>query len=358
MPEETYQERTESATPRRRQDARKKGQVARSMELNSFAVLFVGVITLFFVGPLITRQLADLMRMVFQESARFDLSAGNVPRLVLTYGGRMLIILTPVLVAMMVAGLLINFAQVGFFMSADPLAPRLDRLDLVKGLKRLFNLRSAVELLRNILKLVVIGWIAYAAIKAESKHFIPLVDSDVHQLLSFIGTAMFHIGLKITLGLLVLSILDYAYQKWDFEKSIRMSRQEVKEEIKQYEGSPVTRSRVRRVQMELSRMRQTREVPKADVVVTNPTHLAVALKYDPDKMGAPTVVAKGARLFAEKIKKIAREHGVPVVHNAPLARALYQAVEIGAEVPGHLYKAVAEVLAFVYRLKNHEAAVE
>ena len=358
MPEESFQERTEQATSRRRQDARKKGQVARSMELNSFAVLFIGVITLFFVGPQITHQLADLMRGVLQESTSFDLSAGNVPRLFLTYGGRMLIILTPVLVAVMVTGLLINFAQVGFFVAAEPLTPKLDRLDLVKGLKRLFNLRSAVELLRNILKLVIIGWIAYGAIKAESKYFIALMDSDVHQLLSFTGKAAFHIVLKITLGLLVLSILDYAYQKWDFEKSIRMSRQEIKEEVKQYEGSPVTRSRVRRVQMELSRMRQTREVPKADVVVTNPTYLAVALKYDPENMGAPTVVSKGARLFAEKIKKIAREHNVPIVQNPPLARALYQAVEVGAEVPGHLYKAVAEVLAFVYRLKNREAVTE
>jgi len=356
MPEESFQEKAEPATPRRRQDARKKGQVARSMELNSFAILFVGVLTLFFAMPLMMRQLTELMRLMFQSSAVLDLSAVHLPRLFFMLVTRLLTIIAPLLIAVAVAGLLINLVQVGVYITPEPLQPKLEKLDIIKGLKRLFSMRSLVELVRNVIKLVVVGSIAYVAIRAESKHFVSLLDGDVSNLLSFVGRAAFHIGLKTALALLVLALLDYAYQKWEFEKSIRMSKQEVKDEIKQYEGSPVTRSRVRRVQQELSRMRQAREIPKADVVVTNPTHLAVALKYDTENMGAPTVVAKGARLLAEKIIEIAREHNVPIVQNPPLARALYQAVELGAEIPANLYKAVAEVLAYVYRLKNREAA--
>lgn len=358
MPEESFQEKTEPATQRRRRDARKEGKVARSIELNSFAILFVGVMVLFFAMPLMMRQISDLMRELLQSSATFDLSVGFIPRVFFTFGARLLIILAPMMIALLVAGLLINFSQVGFHLTAKPLEPKPEKLDIIKGLKKLFSMQSLVALIRNIIKLVIIGWIAYTAIRAESKHFVSVLDSDVYNLLSFTGQAAFHISLKIALAMLVLGLLDYAYQKWDFEKSIRMTKQEIKEEIKQYEGSPITRQRVRRVQQELSRMRMTREIPKADVVVTNPVHLAVALKYDADNMGAPTVVAKGARLLAEKIKKIAREHQVPIVENKPLARALYQAVEIGAEIPANLYKAVAEVLAYVYRLKNPEAAFE
>ncbi len=358
MAEESFQEKTEPATQRRRQDARKEGKVARSMELNSFAILFVGVLVLFFAMPLMIRQVSDVMRELFQSIATLDISVGLIPQLFFTIGTRMLIILAPIMICLFAAGLLINFSQVGFHLTSKPLEPKLDKLDLIKGLKKLLSTQSLVALARNIIKLVIIGWIAYTAIRAESKHFVSVLDGDVYNLLSFAGQAAFHIALKIALALLVLAILDYAYQKWDFEKSIRMTKQEIKEEVKQYEGSPITRQRVRRVQQELSRMRMTREIPKADVVVTNPVHLAVALKYDTENMGAPTVVAKGARLLAEKIKEIAREHNIPIVENKPLARALYQAVEIGMQIPANLYKAVAEVLAYVYRLKNPETAFE
>jgi flagellar biosynthetic protein FlhB len=356
MAEESFQEKTEPATQRRRQDARKDGKVARSVELNSFAILFVGVLTLFFAMPLMMRQMSDVMRELFQSTATLNITVDQVPQLFFTFGIRLLIILAPVMIALTVAGLLVNFSQVGFHITGKPLEPKLDKLDLVKGLKKLVSMQSLVGLARNLLKLAIIGWIAYTAIRAESQNFISVLDSDVYNLLSFTGKAAFNISLKIALAMLVLALLDYAYQRWDFEKSIRMTKQEIREEIKQYEGSPITRSRMRRVQQELSRMRMSREIPKADVVITNPVHLAVALKYDAENMGAPTVVAKGARLLAEKIKEIARKHGVPIVENKPLARTLYQAVEIGMEIPANLYKAVAEVLAYVYRLKHPETA--
>ncbi len=352
MGEESFQEKSEPATPRRRREARKKGQVGRSMELNSFAVLFVGVMILFFSLPLMIDQLTELMRWILQTITTFDLSVNHIPALFGELILRFFVILAPLLIAVLVAGLAINFAQVGFFLTPKPLEPKLDKLDVFKGLKRLVSMRSLVELTKNLIKLTVIGWIAYTAIRAESKHFVTIVDADLLTFLKVTGMAAFHICLKVSIALLVLAILDYAYQRWDFEKQIRMTKQEIKDETKQYEGSPLTKSRVRRVQQELSRMRQSQEIPKADVVITNPTHLAVALKYDTEKMGAPTVIAKGARLFAQKIKKIAREHDVPIVENPPLARAIYQVVEVGMEIPGNLYKAVAEVLAYVFRLKN------
>lgn len=358
MAEESFQEKTETATQRRREDARKEGKVARSVELNSFAILFIGVLTLFFAMPLMMRQVSDLMRELFQSTATLNITVEQIPQMFFTLGTRLLIILAPIMIALAVAGLLVNFAQVGFHLTSKPLEPKLEKLDLVKGLKKLFSMQSLVGLARNLLKLAIIGWIAYTAIRAESKHFISVLDGDLTNLLSFAGQAAFHISLKIALAMLVLAILDYAYQRWDFEKSIRMTKQEIKEEVKQYEGSPITRSRMRRVQQELSRMRMSREIPKADVVITNPVHLAVALKYDADNMGAPTVVAKGARLLAEKIKEIARKHNVPIVENKPLARTLYQAVEIGMEIPANLYKAVAEVLAYVYRLKHPESTYD
>ncbi len=362
MPEESVQEKTEQATPRRRQDARKKGKVARSMELNSFGILFIGIIVLFFAAPMLVSQVEMVMQTTLQSAAQMDLNINRMPELFATFAGRLLLMLLPVFIAMITVGLLINFAQVGFTISGESLQPKPERINVVSGFKRLFSLQSLVNLFKNILKLVVVGWIAYLAIKSESKHFVEMLDGDVWLVIGFIGRAAFNIVFKIALAMMVLALLDYAYQRWEFEKSIRMTKQEIKEEVKQYEGSPLTRSRVRRVQQELSRMRMTREIPNADAVVTNPVHLAVALKYDPDNMGAPTVVAKGARLVAEKIKKIAREHGVPIVENPPVARALYQAVEVGGEIPANLYKAVAEVLAYVYRLKSqgspHESMAE
>ncbi len=358
MAEESVQEKTEPATPRRRQEARKKGKVARSMELNSFGILFVGTLVLFFCAPLLISQLQAVMQTTLQNAAQLDLNINRMPELFATFAGRLMIMIAPVFIAMLTVGLLINFAQVGFAVSGESLQPKPERVNVVNGFKRLFSLQSLVMLFKNVLKLVVVAWIAYLAIKSESKHFVEMLDGDVWMVVGFIGRAAFAIVFKIALAMMFLAILDYAYQKWEFEKSIRMSKQEVKEEIKQYEGSPITRSRVRRVQQELSRMRMTREIPNADAVVTNPVHLAVALKYDPDKMGAPTVVAKGARLIAEKIKEIARKHGVPIVENPPVARALYQAVEVGGEIPANLYKAVAEVLAYVYRLKNQGSPLE
>jgi flagellar biosynthetic protein FlhB len=256
----------------------------------------------------------------------------------------------------MAVAVMVNGAQVGFRIAPEALQPKFDKFNLSKGFKRLFSSRSAVELIRDVLKLAIIGTVAWFAVRAEMEGFISLSESDTATILSFTAWTIFRVGIKIIIALLVLSLADFAFQKFDFERSIRMTRHEIKEEYRQQEGSPQMRSRIRQVQRELARMRMAKEVPHADVVITNPTTLACALKYDSEIMGAPVLVAKGARLIAEKIKEIAREANIPIVENKPLARALYASVEVGSPIPADLYKAAAEVLAYVYRLRGQVAA--
>lgn len=351
MADDSIQEKTEPATPHRREEARKKGQVARSTELNSFAVLFLGTLFLLFAAPSMTRDLALLLRELLGNVGAAPGSATQYVHTLTQIGLRVLVILAPLFLMVMAVAIVVNGAQVGFRVAPEALQPKFEKFNMAKGFKRLFSRRSLVELIRDVLKLTIIGTVAWFAVRAEMDGFISLSESDTSAILSFTGWAVFRVGVKIVIALLALALGDFAFQKWDFERSIRMTRHEIKEEFRQQEGSPQMRSRIRQVQRELARMRMAREVPKADVVITNPTTLACALKYDPETMGAPVLVAKGARLLAEKIKEIALAANVPVVENKPLARALYASVEIGSPIPADLYKAAAEVLAYVYRLR-------
>ncbi len=352
MADESTQEKTETATPHRREEARKKGQVARSTELNSFALLFFGTLFLLFAAPALAADLTRLMQHLFGIMSNPPVTTEDATSTLTLVGVRTLAMLAPFFLAAVMIALVVAGSQVGFRFAPEAMQPKFEKLDLVKGAKRLFSKRSLFELVRDVFKLSVIGTVAYFAVSAEREGFLTLVDADMSAILTFTGWALFRVAIKIILALMMLAIGDFAFQRYDFEKSIRMSKHEVKEELKQHEGSPQMKSRIRQVQRELARMRMGHEVPKADVVVTNPTSLACALKYDPQTMGAPVLLAKGARLLAEKIKMIARESDVPIVENKPLARALYSSVEIGGTVPAELYKAVAEVLAYVYRLKS------
>jgi flagellar biosynthetic protein FlhB len=352
MADESVQEKTEPASPHRREEARKKGQVARSIELNAFAILFFGTLFLLFAGPVLVRDMASLMRQLLANIQAGPGTPADTTSLLTHIGLRTLAMLAPLFLAVVAIAIFINGTQVGFRVTPEALKPKTEKLNLAQGFKRLFSRRSFFELVRDVLKLAIIGTVAYFAVIAERDRFLALSDSDVYGILSTAGWAIFRVGVKIILALFLLAVGDFAFQKWDFERSIRMTKHELKEELRQHEGSPQLRSRIRQVQRELARMRMAKEVPNADVVVTNPTSLAVALKYDIESMSAPTVIAKGARLIADKIKQIAKDAGVPVVENKPLARALYASVEIGGTVPAELYKATAEVLAYVYRLRG------
>lgn len=352
MPEESFQERTERATPRRRKKARDEGRVAKSVELNSAIVLVLGITALFLIGPM----LADrMMHMIGYTMGNASLLAMSEPSFQKVFGDQLvsyLYVVGPLFAIMTVIALSCNVAQVGFHITPKAMELKLEKLDLASGLKRLFSVRSLVTLARDTVKLLIVGYVAYIAISAEFDKFFLLPDMSVVQVASTMGRMALIVALKVGAIFLVIAALDYAYQRYDFEKSIRMSKQEVKDEYRDTEGSPQIKQRVRQIQRETARRRMMQDVPTADVVITNPVHLAVALRYSPEAANAPEVVAKGERLIAERIKEIAREHDIPIFEDKPLARALFKACDVGQLVPASLYRAVAEVLAYVYRLKG------
>ncbi|MDK2931414.1 MAG: flagellar biosynthesis protein FlhB [Bacillota bacterium] len=344
-------DRTEAATPRRRQEARRRGQVARSVEVNSAAILLATLGVLGASGGIVYAGLGGFMRQVLGDTlAHPDLSDQGLHVLamnaLLTIGKAA----GPAIATGFVVGLATNLAQVGLVLSLEPLAPRLSRIDPAAGMARIFSGRALAELVKSCAKVFIIGYYGYVTLRQDYPTLVATGATEPGQILATVGNLALRLGFRVGIALAVLAALDYVYQRWEFEKSIRMTKQEVKEELRQTEGDPLLRARIRARQRQIAMHRMMQEVPRADVVVTNPVHLAVALKYDPGTMKAPKVVAKGARLLAQRIRDIAVANNVPIVENKPLAQALYKAVEVGREIPAHLYKAVAEILAYVYYL--------
>lgn len=266
------------------------------------------------------------------------------------------VIVAPLMGAVVLAGFAANALQVGLVLSGEPLSPKGSRLDPIAGIGRMFSVRSAVELIKGLAKTALIAYMVFAFLKAEYPTVVRLMGADPGQIAAGIGGLMFRMLFRAAIALLVIAAVDYGFQRYQHEKNLRMTKQEVKEDFKRSEGDPLVKSRIRQRQRQMARNRMMQQVPEADVVVTNPTHYAVALKYDADTMTAPVVLAKGQRLVAERIKEIARESKVPMVENVELARALYKSTEVGDEVPAALYLAVAEILAYVYRLSGRTAA--
>ena len=352
MPEESFQERTEQATPKRREEARQKGHVAKSVEINSAFVLLAGVLSLYAFSGSWLLQMSYEWRHYFTALSSVSITADSVGSVLFPALWSLGKFLAPVVGIVLITGVFANVAQVGFVLAGEPLVPKLERIDPIRGAKRLISARALVELLKGILKVLLVAWIAYGTLKGEKERMLLLADQSPLQILGYMGAVSFKVALRTALVLLALSLADYGYQRFEYERSLRMTKQEVKEELKQTEGYPLVKARIRSIQRALARRRMMKQVPESDVVITNPTELAVALKYDPEKMAAPTVVAKGARKLAQRIKEIAQAHGVPIVENKPLARLLYQSVEVGMEIPVEAYQAVAEILAYVYRLKG------
>ena len=266
------------------------------------------------------------------------------------------VILAPLLGAVVLAGFAANALQVGLVLSGEPLSPKGSRLDPIAGIGRMFSMRSAVELVKGLAKTALIAYMVFAFLRAEYPVVVRLMGTDPGQIAAGIGGLMSRMLFRAGMAMLVIAAIDYGFQRYQHEKNLRMTKQEVKEDLKRSEGDPLVKSRIRQQQRQMARNRMMQQVPEADVVVTNPTHYAVALKYDADTMAAPVVLAKGQRLVAERIKEIARESRVPMVENVELARALYRSTEVGDEVPAALYLAVAEILAYVYRLSGRTAA--
>jgi flagellar biosynthetic protein FlhB len=345
-------EKTESATPRRREEARKKGQVFKSTDLNSAVILLVGTAAIIATFPYMTEQLRQYTTLYLLDRSLNEFTNAYACMLInetILLLGKMIM---PVMGACFVAALLITYFQVGFVFSGESLIPKLERLNPVEGFKRIFSRRALVELVKSILKVVITGYIVYSVIRKNFYIFPRLVDMELGATASAISSIFMEMAIKVGIVFVLIGIIDYLYQWYEYEKSLKMSKYDIKQEYKQIEGDPHIKSRQRQIQREVAMRRMMAEVPKADVVITNPTHFAVALKYDSSQMTAPEVVAKGQDFMALKIREVAREHEVSIVENPPLARLLYSSVEIGDVVPEDLYQAVAEVLAFVYKQKK------
>jgi len=345
-------EKTEQATPKRQQEARERGNVARSHEIPSVAILLMGTIILYLIFPRIYSNFTELTSTIFSNSGSMEVREDTIYPFLVGISKSIFYTISPFLFIVVMAAAASNILQFGFIFSTKTLEIDLSRMNPIAGMKRLASLRSIVEIGKSILKIAIVGSAAYLLIRREFDNFIILVDGDVNYILSYTGRLTIRLISWTGAILVVLAAVDFGFKKWEHTKSLKMTPQEVKEEFKQAEGNPIVKSRIRSLQKEMARKRMMSDVPKADVVITNPVHLAVAILYKSGEMNAPKVVAKGAGVIAEKIKDIARESGVVIVENKPLAQILYRVVDVGEEIPSNLYKAVAEILAYVYRLKR------
>lgn len=345
-------DKTEKPTPKRKGEARKKGQVIKSMEINSALILLFTFLAVKLWSPYIYQETARFFRYVFEIPVTKELTLSSLNQIIFQTVLSITKMLAPIAAVAMVGGVVASYGQVGFLFTTETLTPKFDRLNPLAGIKRMFSLRSFVEVIKSLLKILIVGYVAYSAVKGEFSKFPALMQMNIYQSTAYIGQLIVNIAFRVGAVLMVLAIFDYFYQRYEYFKSLKMTKHEIKEEFKQEEGDPKVKAKIKERQRQMSMRRMMQAIPEADVVITNPTHLAIALKYDNENMGAPLVIAKGQDHIAEKIKEIAREHGIVTYENRPLAQALFKSAEVGDEVPAELYQAVAEVLAFVYKLKG------
>ncbi len=349
MPED-FDDKTEAPTPRRREEARERGQVVRSPDLTAAVALLGAMIALNYFGPPMLRDMYRLLKTMLSYSAPDAVTPASMKSLSMLGLYALAQMAGPLCLVLMFIAILITFAQVGILFTFHPLQPSLNKINPIAGFSRMFSTESLVKMAISLLKVGIIGFIAYLTIRDRITEIINISALDQWQMTALTGELMFMLGVRMAVVLLILAIFDYAYMRFAHEKKLRMSKQELKEELRRMEGDPLVKERRKRVARQLAMQRMQYAVPKADVVITNPTELAIALKYDSASMSAPKVVAKGAGYFAARIRQIAIQHRVPIIERKPLAQALYKTVEIGQEIPPSFYKAVAEILAYVYEL--------
>ena len=348
------EEKTESATPKKRREAREKGQVAKSKELTTAILLLLTFLTLRIFATSIVTNLTDLIILFLSFPVNIE-NVVKIENVVDIYTKCIWIffkIMAPILLISAFAAIALNYLQVGFLFTLKPLVPKFNKMNPVEGFKNIVSKKAFVEFIKSISKIGVIGYVIYSYLRNNFEVIPELLTMDILETAIFIGNTVINTGIRVAVVLIVISVFDYGFQFWEFEKNLKMSKQEIKEEYKMTEGNPQVKAKIREKQRQMSLRRMMTEVPKADVIITKPTHFAIAIKYDTTKAEAPIVVAKGKDIIAQKIKEIAKGNNIPTVENKPLAQALYKSVEIGDMVPAELYKAVAEVLAFVYSLKN------
>jgi flagellar biosynthetic protein FlhB len=345
-------EKTEAPTSRRLAEVRSQGQVARSVELNAAAALLVGVWLIASSGKRLVADLQVLLSSTLTSLPKDEIGPTWLLGLLAGHGRGLAAELGMIVLGLLLTGVMVTFAQTGFLWASKRIGVDFNRFNPLNGFKRLFSSQGLVELVKALLKLLVVGLVAYGFLRGKASAMLGLTQTDFYSAIRlWVEMAMALIA-RVGGTYLVLALADYAYQRWSYMRSVKMSKEEVKEDMKRSEGDPVLKGRIRSQQRRMARARMMANVPKADVVVTNPTHLAVAIQYDQKNMPAPKVLAKGAHLMAQRIVEVARQNHIPVVQNIPLARAVYYNVEIDQEIPPDLYMAMAEVLAYVYKMKG------
>ena len=353
MAEQEGQEKTEVPTEKKRRESREEGQVAFSKELSSAALLAGIVLTLVATSPIILDAMRELMSQIFRDLAqRKELSIDSI----FTLSGEILSIILPAFApfaaVIIFAGIFASVLQVGVMITFKAISPKFNKISPLTGLKRLFSSQSLADFLKSMAKLIIVGFVGYLTYIDKITELNGLSVSTPESILIYNFTVVAEVAGKIVLALVAIAIFDYFYQRWHHEQQLMMTKQEVKDETKQTEGDPQLKARIRQIQREMSNARMMQEVPKADAVIVNPTHFSVAILYDRDVMSAPEVIAKGADHLALRMRTVARENNVPILERPELARDLYANVEIGDDIPERFYKAIAEILAFVYRLRK------
>jgi flagellar biosynthesis protein FlhB len=345
-------EKTEKATPKKREESREKGQVAKSADVNTALMLFSCFLVLYAGKGYLYDRLQSFLVKSFSVYVIQEVTEENITSLAYEILIDFMMMVAPFVGAAFLSALVANYIQVGFMFSTESIQMKGNRINPLSGFKRIYSVRAIVELVKSILKVVLIGSIATFILWGHAGELLNLSLLPVGSSLEMIYDIMIKMGLFVSVALVALAIFDYAYQKYDFEKNIRMSKQDIKDEYKKTEGDPLVKSQIKQKQREMSMRRMMQEVPNADVIITNPTHYAIALKYDEKKRDAPFIIAKGVDFVAHKIKDIAKEHDIITIENKPLARALYAQGEIGDEIPESFFKVVAEILAYVYQVKK------
>jgi flagellar biosynthetic protein FlhB len=347
-----HDNKTERPTTRRLQKAREKGQVARSREVPAAAILLGGLLFLSYYGSSMLEGLQGLLSDFLRIRPPVDFSISFVYALARQSLLRVSLLVMPLMVVLCTLGVASNIMQGGLAFSCHQIGFHFEKLMPTTGFSRIFSKNGAVELVKSLAVILVISYLSYKVVVEHLSLYPRLVLMDVRQLLYWTSSICYQVCLRVCIFLVILALADYAFQKYRFLEGLKMTKQEVKDEFKEMEGDPFTRGRIRRIQRELARRRMMAAVPGADVVITNPTHYAVALSYKMEEMEAPRVVAKGVGFLAIKIKELAQEHDIPMIENPTLAQTLYKTVEVGAYIPVTLYKAVAQILAYIYKTRN------
>jgi len=351
MAEESGQERTEQATGKRRQDFREKGQVAQSKEVGTAALMTASLLLWAFYASPFWQDLEALYRSLFLSLSTFRTTPLSVVSLAWDMAFVLAKLLWPVFLLTLIVGFCSSFFQVGPLWSTKVFQPDINKFNPITGMAKFVSKRSAVEMVKSLAKVALIGFVAYKTVANEFASALALSLLNLNETLIFLGQVAFLVLAKSSGIIIILAVVDYAFSKYEMEQKMKMTKQEVKEEFKDTEGDPQLKGKIRSMQQQMARKRMMAEIPSADVVVTNPTHLSIAISYERTSMDAPKIVAKGADHLAFRIREIAKEHHVPIVENKPVARALYS-YEIGDEIPEEMFTAVAEILAYVYSLKR------